>query len=220
MNNNNSQYFRNKKSSKKYKNPSRKFQVEVVSISQQFDFVIFKITRGKFENYPPAITDGYRGQHYTQITLDQSREVVFKRGMIKKEMSKFTKASYRKGELVTNHNFKKFEYPWQFIRIKSISKIDEYRKITSVGHLIGDSLAEKGDSGSPLFDNQGKIIGMCVAMKDFTFGKIISTIDFNLIANFVPDIKIIPIEAVLAGTIEKCGVSFGILSCTYDKLAI
>lgn len=71
--------------------------------------------------------------------------------------------------------------------------------INLVGHFPGTSHGEYGDSGSGIFNLDGRFIGISVAKKGFAFSKFqISgpTIDYGELADHHPETKIISADAI------------------------
>ena len=71
--------------------------------------------------------------------------------------------------------------------------------INLVGYYVGTSHGEYGDSGSGIFDMNGRFIGISVAKKSFAFSNIHisgTKIDYGELADHYPETKIISADAI------------------------
>ncbi|KAE9546656.1 hypothetical protein FO519_010132 [Halicephalobus sp. NKZ332] len=70
-----------------------------------------------------------------------------------------------------------------------------------VGFYLGTSHGERGDSGSGIFDMNGRFIGISVAKKDFAFSNLQISgpkIDYGELADHHPETKIISEDVILS----------------------
>lgn len=138
-------------------------------VNTKFYFIIFETIDKTIPNYPLR-NNIYRGLKYVELGVNRKREPLWKEGIISEIHSMYLCAN-------------------------TAISVNEILFTNSIldGYHTGTANGENGDSGSGIFDENGNLLGIVVAKKDFG-SKDLNTLSLSEVADHYSVSKIISSE--------------------------